>query len=286
MLDTDQLRSFLAIVDTGSFTRAAERVHKTQSAVSMHIRRLEEQLGCALFVKQGRGAKLSPQGEKLIDFARKIVQVEASAFAAVSRKGLKGSVRVGIPDDYAEVFLADIVSHFRQRHPMVEMTVVCEGSLELAAQVRDGELDLALITDFDGMQRVEVIREEPLVFVASKRFEVSGDAPLPLALGSVKCLWRKIAEEALCDSPIATRGLFFSRNYSAISSVVRAGLAATVLPIGMAGPDLRVLGAEHGLPQLPLSRMGLIVAPGLPSEEANALADAIRATVRPMKQAA
>ena len=286
MLDTDQLRSFLAIVDTGSFTRAAERVHKTQSAVSMHIRRLEEQLGCALFVKQGRGAKLSPQGEKLIDFARKIVQVEAGAFAALSRKGLKGSVRVGIPDDYAEVFLADIVAHFRQRHPMVEMTVVCEGSPELAAQAREGALDLALITDFDGMHGVEVIREEPLVFVASKRFEVSRDAPLPLALGSVKCLWRKIAEDALCDIPLATRGLFFSKNYSAISTVVRAGLAATVLPVGMAGPDLRVLGPEYGLPKLPLSRMGLVMAPGLPSEEANALAQAIRATVSPMKQAA
>jgi DNA-binding transcriptional LysR family regulator len=286
MLDTDQLRSFLAIVDTGSFTKAAERVNKTQSAVSMHVRRLEEQLACALFVKHGRGAKLSPQGEKLIDFARKIVQVEAGAVAALSRKGLKGSVRVGIPDDYAEVFLADIVTHFRQRHPMVEMTVVCEGSPELAVQVREAALDIALITDFEGMHGVEIIREEPLVFVASKRFEVSDDAPLPLALGSVKCLWRKIAEEALCTSNLATRGLFFSKNYSAISSVVRAGLAATVLPVGMAGPDMRVLGAEHGLPQLPLSRMGLVMAPGLASEEANALADAIRATVSPLKQAA
>jgi DNA-binding transcriptional LysR family regulator len=286
MLDTDQLRSFLAIVDTGSFTRAAERINKTQSAVSMHIRRLEEQLGCALFVKQGRGARLSAEGEKLIDFARRIVQVEAGAMAALSRKGLKGSVRVGIPDDYAEVFLADIVTRYRQRHPLVEICVVCENSTELAAQVRDGALDLALITDFEGLQGVEVIREEPLVFVAAKRFEVSDDSPMPLALGSVKCLWRKIAEEALCNSARPTRGLFFSKNYSAISSIVRAGLAATVLPIGMAGTDLRVLGAEYGLPRLPLSRMGLVRAPGLASEEANAFAEAIRAAVGQMKQAA
>ena len=286
MLDTDQLRSFLAIVDTGSFTRAAERINKTQSAVSMHMRRLEEQLGCALFVKQGRGAKLSVEGEKLIDFARRIVQVEAGAMAALSRKGLKGSVRFGIPDDYAEVFLADIVTRFRQRHPMVEMSVVCEGSAELSAQVRDGALDLALITDFDGMPGVEAIREEPLVFVAARCFEISDDAPMPLALGSPKCLWRKITEDALCGNARPTRGLFFSKNYSAISSIVRAGLAVTVLPIGMAGPDMRVLGAEHGLPKLPLSRMGLIQAPGLTSQEAHALADAIRATVAPLKQAA
>ena len=95
MLDTDQLRSFLAIVDTGSFTKAADRVHKTQSAVSMHVRRLEEQLGCALFVKHGRGARLTDEGERLIEFARRIVQVEAGAIAALSRKGLRGAVRLG-----------------------------------------------------------------------------------------------------------------------------------------------------------------------------------------------
>jgi DNA-binding transcriptional LysR family regulator len=286
MLDTDQLRSFLAIVDTGSFTRAAERINKTQSAVSMHMRRLEEQLGCALFVKQGRGAKLSAEGERLIDFARRIMQVEAGAMAALSRKGLKGHVRLGMPDDYAEVFLADILTRFGRRHPQVEITVVCEGSVELAAQVRDGALDIAMITDFDGMHGVEVIREERLVFVAMKNFEVDDSAPLPLALGSPRCLWRRIAEETLAGCPRATRGMFFSKNYSAISTIVRAGLAATVLPIGMAGPDMRILGAEHGLPKLPLSRMGLIMAPGLASEEANALGEAIRATVGQLKQAA
>src|SRR5579871_679406 len=133
MLDTDQLRSFLAIVDTGSFTKAAERVHKTQSAVSMHIRRLEEQLGCALFVRQGRGARLTAEGENLIDFARRIIQVEAGALAALSRKGLRGSVRLGIPDDYAEAYLADILGRFTRRHPLVEVSVACEGSPELAA---------------------------------------------------------------------------------------------------------------------------------------------------------
>ena len=286
MLDTDQLRSFLAIVDTGSFTRAAERINKTQSAVSMQMRRLEEQLGGPLFVKQGRGARLSAEGEKLIDFARRMIQIEAGAMAALSRKGLKGHVKLGMPDDYAEVFLADMLTRFGRRHPQVEITVVCEGSVELAMQVRDGALDIAMVTDFDGMQGVELIREERLAFVALKTFEVDDSAPLPLALGSPKCLWRRIAEDALAGCPRATRGMFFSKNYSAISTIVRAGLAATVLPIGMAGPDMRILGAEYGLPKLPLSRMGLIHAPGLTSKETLALGEAIRATVGQLKQAA
>src|SRR3954453_13816395 len=93
MLDTDQLRSFLAIVDHGSFTRAAERVNKTQSAVSMHIRRLEEKLGCQLFLKSGRGVELSPDGEKLIGFARRIIGLETNALLTISKKGLHGRVR-------------------------------------------------------------------------------------------------------------------------------------------------------------------------------------------------
>ncbi len=279
MLDTEQLRSFLAIVDSGSFTKAAERVHKTQSAVSMHVRRLEEQLACALFVKQGRGARLTAEGERLIDFARRIIQVEAGAVAALSRKGLRGAVRLGIPDDYAESFLAEILARFNRRHPLVEVSVVCEGSPELAQQVSAGALELALVTDHAGLRGFELLREQPLVWVAAERFRVEDGAPIPLALGAVTCLWRREADEALAAAPRATRGLFFSKNYSAIGTVVRAGLAVTTLPTSMVGEGLRILAPDEGLPELPLTRMGLIHAPGRPTEEASALAEAIRMTV-------
>jgi DNA-binding transcriptional LysR family regulator len=287
MLDTDQLRSFLAIVDSGSFTKAAERVHKTQSAVSMHIRRLEEQLGCALFVKHGRGARLTAEGERLIEFARRIIQVEAGALAALSRKGLRGAARLGMPDDYAESFLAEILSRFNRRHPFVEVSVVCEASLELAAQVSAGALELALVTDHPGFHGFELLREEPLVWAAAERFRVEDGAPVPLALGSGTCVWRRAAEEALAAAPRPTRGLFFSKNFSAIGTVVRAGLAATILPASLVGEGLRRLGRNEGLPELPPNRMGLIHAPGRPTEEAKALADAIRWTIAaPARQAA
>jgi DNA-binding transcriptional LysR family regulator len=279
MLDTDQLRSFLAIVDTGSFTRAAERVNKTQSAVSMHIRRLEEQLGCALFVKQGRGAKLTSEGEQLIDYARRIMQAEAGAMAALSRKGLRGAVRLGIPDDYAEAFLADILTRFNHVHRLVEIAVVCENSIELAALVHAGALELALVTEYEGMQGFELIREEPLRWTASQRFKVPEDEPIPLALGSQACMWRRVADEALEGQRHTVRNLFASKKYTAVLTVVRAGLAVTVLPVGMIGEGLRALGPAEGLPRLPISRMGLIHAPGAASEEARALAEAVRATI-------
>jgi DNA-binding transcriptional LysR family regulator len=279
MLDTDQLRSFLAIVDEGSFTRAAERVHKTQSAVSMHIRRLEEQLGCALFVKHGRGAKLTAEGEQLVDYARRILSEEAGALAALSRKGLRGTVRFGVPDDYAEAFLADILLRFNHRHPLVEIAVSCENSIELSGLVRAGAIDLALVTDFEDLEGFELIREERLCWVVSTRFKAPAGEPLPLAQGSPSCIWRRVADEALEGRRNRVRSLFVSRNYSAVGAIVRAGLAATVLPEGLIMDGLKSIGEAEGLPPLPLTRMGLIRRPGHASREADALAQAARETI-------
>ena len=279
MLDTDQLRSFLAILDEGSFTRAAERVHKTQSAVSMHVRRLEEQLGCALFVKHGRGTRLTAEGEQLVEFARRILREEAGAIAALSRKGLRGTVRFGVPDDYAEAYLSVILQRFNHRHPLVEIAVSCENSIELSGLVRAGALDLALVTEFDGLEGFELIREEPLVWVVSNKFKAPAGEPLPLAQGSPSCIWRRVSDEALEPCRERVRSLFVSRNYSAIGAVVRAGLAATVVPQGLVGEGLRTLGAAEGLPPLPLTRMGLIRRAGPALTEAEELADAVRETI-------
>jgi DNA-binding transcriptional LysR family regulator len=278
MLDTDQLRSFMAIVDTGSFTRAADRVHKTQSAVSMHIRRLEQQLGRPLFVKQGRGVRLSGDGDRLVDFAREMLRIEASALMHVGQKGLAGQVRLGIPDDYAEVFMPAIMEGFARKHPFVEVSVICEGSLALAERIRSHELDIALVTDCAAIQNVEIVREEPLVWVAHPRFCIVPGEPLPLALGAVTCNWRQTAVSALEDAGRDFRILLSSNNYSAIEPMLRTRLAMSVLPLGAVREGMKVLGPADGLPELPTSRMGLLFAPP-PGSEALALAEMVRASV-------
>jgi DNA-binding transcriptional LysR family regulator len=278
MLDTDQLRSFMAIVDTGSFTRAADRVHKTQSAVSMHIRRLEEQLGRPLFVKNGRGVRLSGDGDRLVDFAREMLRIEASALMEVGQKGLAGHVRLGIPDDYAEVFMPGIMEGFARKHPFVEVSVICEGSLALAERVRNHELDVALVTDCAAMQNVEIVREEPLVWVAHPKFNIVAGEPLRVALGAVTCQWRQIAEAALEEAGRDFRVVLVSNNFSAIEPMIRTRLALTVLPLGAVREGMKVLGAADGLPALPTSRMGLLFAPP-PGSEALALAEMVRASV-------
>ena len=285
MLDTDQLRSFLAIVDTGSFTRAADRVHKTQSAVSMHMRRLEEQLGCELFLKDGRGVRLSGEGEKLIDYARRMLQIEASALAAIAQKGLAGRVRLGMPDDYAEPFLAPILSVFSHRHPLVEVLVVCEGSRALAKRIEVRDLDLAVVTDCADISGVEIVREEPLVWIAGQRFVVDLAKPVPLALGNPTCDWRSVALAALHNAGLATRLIVASNNYAALAPVVRAGLAISVLPLGAVRGGLHIVGEAEGLPPLPPSRTGIIAAATRATPEALALAQDIRTVLALAKPA-
>ncbi len=280
MLDTDQLRSFVSIVDTGSFTRAAERVNKTQSAVSMHIKRLEEQLGRPLFLKQGRGVRLSDDGEKLIDYARQMLQIEAAAFASVSRKALAGRIRLGIPDDYAESFLPQILTRFICRHPLVELSVVCEGSLALAERVAARELDMAVVTSCMDLKGAEVLREEPLHWVVGVTSRAHEMRPLPLALAGPTCSWRARAIKALNDRGIVWRQLLASANQVAISPVVLSGIAVSVMPPSAMRAGLRILDERDGLPEIGSNAIGLLEGRGKQTDESLALAEEIRGALR------
>jgi DNA-binding transcriptional LysR family regulator len=279
MLDTDQLRSFLAIVDTGSFNRAAERVNKTQSAVSMHIRRLEEQLNNELFVKQGRGVRLSDAGEKLIDYARQMLHVEASALTSITGSGLAGRIRLGIPDDYAARLLPAVLTRFVRRHPLVEVSVVCDVSMVVAARVHSRDLDLAIVTACGTIADVECLREEPLHWVARPGFRLDLGSPLPLALGAPNCSWRRAATDALQAAGIQSRLLMASNNHAAIDPVVRTGLAITVLPLSVLHEGLAIIGADESLPCLPMINIGIVESPALRSPEAVAMAEDIRAVL-------
>src|SRR6187455_1361876 len=142
LIDVDQLRTFVAIVETGSFTKAAEVVHKTQSAVSMQMKRLEERLGKAIFARDGRASKLTDDGERLLDYARRIIKLNVEALAAFDDADLSGRVRLGVPDDYADRYLPEIMARFSRAYPGVEFTVMCEESIDLIKRIEADEIDL------------------------------------------------------------------------------------------------------------------------------------------------
>src|SRR5207249_1943990 len=181
LLDVDQLRTFLAIVETGSFTRAAEIVHKTQSAVSMQMKRLEERLDRPIFARDGRASKLTEDGERLLDYARRIIKLNVEALAAFDDAELTGRVRLGVPDDYADRYLPEIMARFSRAYPGVDLTLMCEPSTELVELIDSNELDLAIVTDCGTTRASEAFRRERLLWVTSNRHSVHTEEPLPLA---------------------------------------------------------------------------------------------------------
>src|SRR3954466_13895617 len=196
LLDVDQLRTFIAIAETGSFTRAADIVHKTQSAVSMQMKRLEERLDRAIFARDGRASKLTEDGERLLRYARPIVKLNVETIAAFSDE-LTGRVRLGVPDDYADRYLPEIMARFSRAYPGVELTVICEPSVDLLERIDGNELDLAIVTNCENKRAAETFRRERLLWVTSNRHSTHLEEPLPLALGRPACSWRRVAVEKL-----------------------------------------------------------------------------------------
>lgn len=271
LLDVDQLRTFIAIADAGSFTRAADAVHRTQSAVSMQMKKLEERLGKAIFERDGRNSRLTEDGERLLDYARRIVKLNVEALSSFADDELAGRVRLGLPDDYADRYLPEILARFSQSNPRVEVTVVCEPTPMLVERIGNSDLDLAIITHTRN-QGASVIRRERLFWVTSNRHAVHEMSPVPLALGRSFCTWRQAATLGLEDAGRPFRVLYSSWNSTAVGAAVLAGLAVSVLPESAVRSGMRILGVSDGYPPLPSCKIALLRNGSEPSTLADALA--------------
>ena len=285
LIDIDQLRTFIAIAETGSFTRAAEVVHKTQSAVAMQMKRLEERLGRPMFARDGRASKLTEDGERLLDYARRIVKLNVEALAAFSDAELIGRVRLGVPDDYADRYLPEIMARFSRVYPRVELTVTCEPSVELVHRIDTNDLDLAIVTDCGGAKASESFRRERLLWVTSSRHPTHVEQPLPLALGRPTCGWRRAAIECLESIGRPYRVLYTSANAGAVAAAVLSGLAVSVFPESGLRTGMRVLSATDGFPELPSCRVGLVRSPHERSPLAEALAEHIISSLDNLSEA-
>ncbi|MBK8508542.1 MAG: LysR family transcriptional regulator [Candidatus Competibacteraceae bacterium] len=250
-LDPDLLRTFVAIVDAGGFTQAAKQVHRTQSAVSMQVRRLEEILDRALFQRDGRGVQLSPDGEALLGYARRLLKLHDEALAALTRPDLSGLVRIGTPDDYVDRFLPEILSRFARAFPRVQVEVLCEPSVNLRRLLAEERLDLALITCTPGAETGEVLRREPVVWATAERHLAHENEPLPLALFQPGCSFREWALAALSEQGRSYRIAYTSASISGVLAAVTAGLAVTVLCRSVLPAGVRPLGVEEGFSVLP-----------------------------------
>jgi len=283
-LDLDLLKTFIAIADTGSFTRAADDVGRTQSAVSMQIKRLEDVVSRPVFLRDGRQNRLTIDGEKLLDFARRMVKLNDEAVMAFTKPELTGTVRFGTPDDYADRFLPEILARFARTHPLVQVDVECRTSDHLVQLVKRGELDLSLITSEYGGYGTETVRSEPLVWVVSQRHCPHLQPVLPVALAQAGCAWRKIALERLevLDRPY--RIAYASNNSNAVNAAVLSGLAVGVVPEICFRPAMRKLTEEEGFPPLGEFNIGLVRSPAKSSSAAEALASHVKESLGNLMQ--
>ncbi|MET0483816.1 MAG: LysR family transcriptional regulator [Aestuariivirgaceae bacterium] len=280
-LDIDLLRTFIAIVDTGSFTRAAEEVGRTQSAVSMQVRRLEELAGRELFLRNGRQNRLSPDGERMLEFARRIVRLNNEAMAMFHQPDVAGLVRMGTPEDYADRFLPEILAGFAQSHPLVQVDVDCAGSVHLAERTRRGDLDLSLLTISGHVQADMIVRTERLVWVTSIRHSVHEREVLPVALAHSGCSWRATVLGTIESLGRPYRIAYSAANSGALTAAVISGLAVGAIPELCLRAGMRILTPEEGFPDLGTFDIGLARTPVPSSGAVDALATHIARSLSP-----
>jgi DNA-binding transcriptional LysR family regulator len=271
-LDVDLLKTFLAIADNGSFTRAAEEVHKTQSAISMQMKRLEELLGVPLFAKDGRMSRFTPDGERLVDYARRIVSFNDEVVSAFTKPELTGTIRFGTPDDYAERFLPEILARFARTHPLITVDVDCLGSSELFSRVKRSEMDLALVTHGCDIVTEEPVRREQLVWVTSMRHCAHMAEILPLAVSHAGCEWRSKVLKSLDKQQRKYRVAYSTPNSNAVNAAVMQGLAVGAMPELCVRPGMRILTEKDGFPALGSFDIGLVRKPGKSNKAIDALA--------------
>jgi DNA-binding transcriptional LysR family regulator len=262
VLDLELLRSFVAVVDSGGFTRAGERVHRTQSTVSQQIRRLEGDFGRPLLHRDGKRIRPTEEGERLLSYARRLLALAEEARDVVSRPTGDGVVRLGLPEDFAAHRLTEMLSEFARSRPGLRLYVRCGKSVHMRSALERGELDLALFKRDAEETGGIAAWPEHLRWTTSRRHPVDfrGD-PLPLAVFEQGCLYRNRAIHALETVGRPWHIVYTSPSILGIQAAVSAGLGVSILPEVAILPEHTVLDARHGLPPITDTEVALVAAP-------------------------
>lgn len=258
-LDLDVLRTLLTAQRLGGFGRAAEQVGRSQSAVSQQIDKLEKRLGQPLFRKQGRGLVPTEAGETVLAYARRIVELNDEAVAAVRGAAIEGEVRFGLPGDFAETSLPTALGRFKRAHPGVRVEAMVDRNALLMERLDKGQLDLALAIGRGAREDAMPLATLPMVWLGP----AAGPLPwrrgetLSLAVFQPPCIFRSAAIDALDAANIPWTVAFTSPSLPGLWAAVAAGLGVTIRTQAGIPDSLRVLGAEEGLPPLPAVDLAL-----------------------------
>jgi DNA-binding transcriptional LysR family regulator len=262
MLDLELLRSFVSVVDAGSFTRAGERVHRTQSTVSQQIKRLEDELGCPLLNRTGKQVVPTEHGERLLSYARRLLSLAEEARDVLARPGNEGAVRLGIPQDFAAFRLTKLLATFARSHPGLRLDVRADQSVYLQRDLERGDLDLALIKRDAGGDGGIAAWPERLHWVTSKANPAhAGSGSVPLIFFPTGCLYRTRAIHALESAGRTWHMAYTSSSLAGIQAAVAAGMGLSILSEMAIQADHRVLTARDGFSPIDRTEVALVTSP-------------------------
>jgi DNA-binding transcriptional LysR family regulator len=250
-MDTELLHIFVTIVETQSFTRSGDRLFRTQSAISMQIKRLEQVLGKELFDRSKRRIQLTNEGEILLHYARRILALNNEAKSRIVQSNLKGIIRLGTSDDYANIFLPDILSSFATINSGIQIDIVCDNGTTILRKLKDNQIDIAVVAAHKDYYADCRVRRERLVWISAHQGAALSRVPIPLAAFPEGCICRDVMTNALQASKRSWWIAFSSDNIGAIHSAVRSGLAITAVEHSIIPEGVRVLSEADGLPELP-----------------------------------
>jgi DNA-binding transcriptional LysR family regulator len=262
-LDPELLRAFQLIAEGHSFTQAADQLGRTQSAVSMQIKRLEEILGQSVLSRgKGGGIALTPHGRYLLGRARQILALNDEVIATFRAPAISGIVRLGTPDDYALSHIPGVLRRFAETHPAVQVDVLCSSSTDLVEKLTAGELDLTLVSDGNQPRSWPSVSlwRGPLSWITSTRYAPHRQNPLPLAMAHEECGWRASAQDALQAAGIRYRIAYLSGTQVGTHAPVLAGLAVTVSALTVLPEGVRAMRPDESLPKLP--EFGIVMLKG------------------------
>jgi len=274
-LSIDQLRSFVTIAETGSYTRAAERLYRTQPALSVQIKRLEEHLGTRLFERTGRQTILTEPGQVLLDYAQRILDLNEEAVAKLAVTETEGSVRVGVLEEVALGPLVGLLTKFGRLCTKIELELQVATSWDLADRIRENELCLAVANGTYATDPATPLWQERYVWAVNPAYDFPAAGSLPLVLDplSCPCKMRDDALAALDGQDFRWHVVFSSVSLTALQAAVRAGLGIGILAESALTPDMRVLGPQEGFPEITPAEIALYRGSRATSEAVDCLAD-------------
>lgn len=276
-LDSDLLRTFLAVAQAGSVTDGAARIHRSQSATSLQIKRLEAILDQAVFERHGRGVLLSDAGRRLLPVAQEVTARLDATLRNITQGAVTGKLRVGIPDDHGRAKLAQIIAAFSRQHPEVDLDVTCALSAGFPEALRRGQLDLAIYEVEVPGSHEELLLEDPTYWVSLAHKDFAADQCLPVALFDHACWWRDAAIASLEKRGQPYRVVYSSQSVSGVVAAVEAGIAIGLLGRSSLHAGMSVISDTLGFPSTPASKLVMAVGEPQNGEPMEAMKVAIRA---------